>query len=209
MKTLDEIGHAQGTDQASNGHDYLRRLEPFFAPLREQEFNLLELGVAGGASLRTWHEYFTKAKIWGIDHNPQSWRPQGEAYPRMIVLTEDATTPKPWQKFERLPLTFSIIIDDASHYVVPTMEALNIGFELLTPGGLWVIEDTHAHYLPDYRRGNALRAMQPNDTVMDGLAFMCKSAIDNCGIGQTGAPDKTTIEWLHWSKSLIIIKKAQ
>jgi hypothetical protein len=69
-QSLDDLGLSFGTDKSSWGHDYLRFYEPYFGTLRETEIRFLEIGVAGGASLRVWEEYFPKAKVIGADINP-------------------------------------------------------------------------------------------------------------------------------------------
>jgi hypothetical protein len=51
--TLDVIGLKHGTDKASSGHNYLEFYESFFAPLRENQLTVLEIGVYQGASLKT------------------------------------------------------------------------------------------------------------------------------------------------------------
>ncbi len=74
MKSLDQIGIENGTDKASvftrtyaKPHDYLRHMEKFFAPLRNEPITLVEIGVGGGESIRTWLYYFLCAQVIGID----------------------------------------------------------------------------------------------------------------------------------------------
>ena len=38
-----------------------------FAPYRDQQINILEIGVLKGGSMRIWEKYFPKANIFGID----------------------------------------------------------------------------------------------------------------------------------------------
>lgn len=64
---LDAIGIRQGTELSSLGRDCLRSCERFFAPIRGQAFDLLEIGVGTGASLRTWREWFPAARLTGLD----------------------------------------------------------------------------------------------------------------------------------------------
>jgi hypothetical protein len=74
MKTLDEIGIFHQTDKASQftrtyakPHDYLRHVEPFFAPMRPHRISLVEIGAAGGESIKTWLDYFDDALVFGVD----------------------------------------------------------------------------------------------------------------------------------------------
>jgi hypothetical protein len=64
---LDDIGVRHGSELSSLSRDQLRSWERFLAPLREQRFDLLQIGVADGASLRTWREWFPAARLVGLD----------------------------------------------------------------------------------------------------------------------------------------------
>src|SRR5690348_4288681 len=65
--SLDDLGVLVGTDKNSLIGDYLRHYDEIFGHLRHVEFNLIEIGVFHGASLRLWQRYFTRARIIGID----------------------------------------------------------------------------------------------------------------------------------------------
>jgi RHS repeat-associated protein len=69
--TLDEIGLKFGTDKSSIYHNYLSFYERFFERYRDEPIKLLEIGVAGGASLAMWNEYFPQALIVGADIDPE------------------------------------------------------------------------------------------------------------------------------------------
>src|SRR4051812_6007167 len=71
LRPLDERGILAGTDKSSLANDYLRHYERIFAPWRERTFTLLEIGIAQGASLRLWRDYFPHADIVAIDINPK------------------------------------------------------------------------------------------------------------------------------------------
>lgn len=64
---LDAVGARYGTWLSSIGRDCLRHWEPLLAPLRNEAFDLLEIGVGTGASLRTWREWFPRAQLVGFD----------------------------------------------------------------------------------------------------------------------------------------------
>ena len=65
MQTLKEIGKKYPTSKNRTG--FIPIYEHFLGSLREKEINILEIGVDKGDSLRLWREYFSKAKICGID----------------------------------------------------------------------------------------------------------------------------------------------
>ena len=51
-------------------HDYLKHFWNIYRDIREEVRCVLEIGVAGGGSLRMWEEFFPNAIIHGIDINP-------------------------------------------------------------------------------------------------------------------------------------------
>src|SRR5689334_21721842 len=65
--SLDAIGISEGTGKSFLWQDYLRHYERSFAPFREREFTLLEIGVFSGSSMRMWQRYFPRALIVGVD----------------------------------------------------------------------------------------------------------------------------------------------
>jgi hypothetical protein len=53
---------------------YLALYDELFAPLRDRDIRLLELGVKQGGSLELWRDYFPLGRIVGLDMNPPSLR---------------------------------------------------------------------------------------------------------------------------------------
>jgi hypothetical protein len=142
MKTLDDIGFQYGTDKASNkddkrGHDYLRHYEHFFLKYKTLDFELMEIGVLGGASLRTWLDYFSNCKILGIDITESCKSYESERvkieigrHDDIIFLRKLATTHSP-----------SIIIEDGSHIWTHQVDIFETLFPALIPGGYYICED--------------------------------------------------------------------
>src|SRR5690242_6182926 len=107
---LDILGQKFGTDKSSKAHDYLRRYEPFMAPIRESTRKVLEIGIAGGASLMVWAIYFQEATIHGVDHNRHSVD-QCPKIPNILPYLGEASDPMFWLKFARMAgKDFDIII---------------------------------------------------------------------------------------------------
>jgi len=136
--TLDEIGLRNGTDKASNIHDYLRFYERRFAHLRAEAFVLIEIGVYRGGSVRTWSEYFPRAQIVGLDINEECRQyEQGN----IAIRIGDASNPSFLfdiiTEFGR-PL---VVLDDGSHRWDHQIQTLQVLFPLLRPSGFLVIED--------------------------------------------------------------------
>jgi len=145
MSELDVFGALTGTDKSSSvswGWDYLRHYEELFSRWRYSHINLIEIGVAGGASLAAWERYFDRATLVGIDVNPDVQRfAQGRVFIR-VGSQEDAGF------LHGVAAAFppTIVIDDGSHlthHMIASFEAL---FPALLPGGVYVFEDLAFHF---------------------------------------------------------------
>lgn len=149
--TLDEIGLKHKTDKSSMTHCYLDNYEKYFSSWRDKEFVLLELGVAGGSSIAMWREYFPKAKVYGIDINPDC---AGEG-----IFIGSQTDGFFLQKVLDEIGTPGLIIDDASHYGPFTIESFRVLFKKVSSSGYYVVEDTACFYdktygeAPDFGKG--------------------------------------------------------
>lgn len=138
-KTFQQIGLEHKTDKIDH-HRYDRFYPIFFEPFRDQEFNLLEIGVAEGKSLLLWKEYFPKAKIHGIDVNKKI----SEEF--HIIQCDQSKIADVQEASKKLP-SCKIIIDDGSHQ---PQHQINSFFEFwqnnLEHGGIYVIEDIECNY---------------------------------------------------------------
>lgn len=141
--TLDQIGLKHKTDKSSMTHHYLGNYEKYMGPMQDKELIILELGVAGGASIATWREYFPNAKVYGIDNNPDT---MGEN-----VFVGDQTDIGFLEKcLAVIGGEPNIIIDDASHEGWRTIESFKHLFPKLAAGGFYFVEDTATFYSTHY-----------------------------------------------------------
>jgi len=126
-------------------HGYHKVYEDYFAPLKDQEINILEIGVHQGASFDAWHEYFSKANLYGIDLFVREKMRSVPAFKkdRVHFMKGDSTNPvigpmlyDNWGKIK-----FDIIIDDGMHTPKANMQTYNNFLPFLKPGGQFFIED--------------------------------------------------------------------
>lgn len=145
---LAQLAIKHGSDKWGH-HYYCNNYEKHLQRFRDKPVNLLELGVGGyhrrdkGASgLRMWYNFFLnkETKIHGVDIYDKS----------LITLPPGIKIHKGSQDDERFLLTlmkdygvplWDIVIDDASHINSKTLKSFEILFPLLTPGGIYIIED--------------------------------------------------------------------
>ena len=152
--SLDVVGFLEGTQKSSIWVDFLRHYERHLHAFKDQEIEVLEIGVQGGASLALWRHYFPKATLIGVDINP--WCKQFDGGERTIIEIGSQDDPEFLAGVSR-KYSPTIIIDDGSHlahHVTYTFEHL---FPFLQPGGLYVIEDIFFHLGPhaEQYRGQA------------------------------------------------------
>lgn len=157
MKTLDEIGIHFQTDKASQfsrtyakPHDYCRHLERLFEPMRDQLIKVLEIGVGGGESVRTWLEYFPNARVFGVDlvSSTNEWNtPGAKTHERYVFSCGNQSDPKFWKKFIEAYGEFDIVIDDGSHVTKDTITTFNSLWTHVRSGGIYEIEDLNV--MPD------------------------------------------------------------
>ncbi len=145
-KTLDSIGLKHGTDKCgprNGGHDYLRKYEFFLAPLVNENFTFLELGIFKGASLKTWADYFSRARIVGVDIEEET---RTQAGGRVKVMVGDLAQTDFLKSLAEL--SPRVIVDDASHWWPDQLRALFILFPALASGGIYIVEDLQTSFEP-------------------------------------------------------------
>ena len=141
-ESLDSIGILEGTDKTSLEQDYLRHYERIFGGIRNDPVQLVEIGIADGASLRTWVRFFPKATVIGIDVRKFCRAFSGD---RIIVEIGSQADPEFLAELTR-KYHPTIIIDDGSHQADHALLTFERLFPILSPGGYYVIEDVYLHY---------------------------------------------------------------
>ena len=144
-----EIGNRHGTDKFGQ-HGYHRFYERHFAHLRDREFTLLEIGIYHGASLRTWEEYFPKARIIGVDLNPDF---AGASFEKAQAVHGDARDPAFTSALSDRIGGFDVVIDDDGHRMEDQKEAFRNLFPRVKSGGIYVVEDLSTSYWANWGGG--------------------------------------------------------
>lgn len=200
MKTLDELGCECGTDRASNGwHDYLHTYDDVLGSLRDKPVTLVEIGVLGGAGIRTWSKWFTHpdTRIIGIDI--ETFRYSGCDDPRVAVIEADGTTAA---TAARLPAQIDVAIDDGSHFASHQFASFQNLWPRVKPGGFYAIEDLHTFASPQH--------CNARQTIMQWIAEKCESIQARGPLGQAKRlPGDSDIDWILVRKGLCIIRKAK
>lgn len=208
MSTLRELALKYGTDKAGH-HEYCEAYEFFLAPWRDAPINFIEIGVGGyefpdrgGEGLRMWREYFSAAKIHGIDVHKKDLKIHGVIIHQ--VSQDDSMNLIPLIGYIGTP---QVIIDDASHINELTLKTFSIMWPMLAPGGIYVIEDAHTSYWKEHGYGggdhpgtvmNYFKTQADLLNVYHMRGRTEQERIDNA------VPD---IESIHFFKEIIFIRK--
>jgi len=126
-------------------HNYWGFYERHFSSLKNEKLNILEIGILRGESLRLLKSYFNNTLIHGIDINKVEILDEGIKTYQMSQIDFDAF------KNNFKDLKFDIIIDDGSHLTSHQIDSFGFLFnEMLVDGGLYIIEDLHTSFRPEY-----------------------------------------------------------
>lgn len=150
MSKLNDIGLKHNTDKSSTIHDYLKKYEKYFPYKREDKLKILEIGILGGSSLKTWKEYFFNSDVIGIDINQDCKKYEEE---RIFVEIGDQTDESLLKYVSEKYGPFDLIIDDGSHINEHVIISFKFLFNYLKPNGLYVVEDACTSYWWDYNGG--------------------------------------------------------
>ena len=114
--TIERRFRAAGSDKHIHGyHEYYQQI------MDENVNSILEIGIKAGASLFAWKQLLPRAKIAGMDINPEELTEAGyvSLTRRGIDCVFGDSTNK--EHTERVKGNFDIIIDDGSHFYVDIM----------------------------------------------------------------------------------------
>lgn len=206
--SLTELADAHGSDKGTLKHNYCKKYEtiiqklanPYRCNKNELKLSVLEIGVACGASLRTWACYLPSSSITGIDV-----REECESLCKDLdntqILTADARQ-KSSLDSKLGSKNFDLIIDDGSHI----SEDINTTFQALwgrvKPGGYYCIEDLACTYNPNYsahiNKTFGENTINNRSTTLQLVDFLLKSCDQH----------QNNISSLRYYPQLLIIQKS-
>jgi len=153
----DKGNHFSNTDFP--GHLYTEYYDDIFCHMKDLPISLLEIGVAKGASLLMWNEYFKNSKrIVGLDNDlgqvnklsppgveGGDWQKNIEDYGEIELYGGDQGNINDLLCLvEEDEFCYDIIIDDGSHKNYHQQFTFGCLFPFVKPGGWYIIEDIHA-----------------------------------------------------------------
>lgn len=123
---------------------YFEIYDRHFSKYIGKELTILEIGVSQGGSLQMWKHYFgDKAKIFGIDINPQCKQLEEENIKIFIGSQSDRSFLRDIKK--KIP-TIDILIDDGGHTMRQQIITYEELFSHVSENGVYLCEDLHTSY---------------------------------------------------------------
>jgi hypothetical protein len=153
IDTLSDLANKYASDKGtvapSTGHHgprlhFTTIYNKYMESMRNEDINLLEIGIGSGPSLKMWYDYFYKAKIHAIDIVNSSQYNND----RVKTYIADQTKRETLQNVVDSSGSFDIIVDDGGHMMGQQQISLGYMFKYLKNGGLYFIEDLHTSFWP-------------------------------------------------------------
>ena len=142
-------------------HHYFDVYERHLSRFRGTECHLLEFGVMDGGSLLMWSEYLgPKARITGVDIDPAT-RQFDRIRPNIRVVVGDQSSQAVLDGLVAEHGPFDIVIDDGGHTARQQISTFNGIYASVTERGIYICEDTHTSYWPEYQDAG------PSTTMME------------------------------------------
>tara|TARA_B100000795_G_C22730792_1_gene411293 strand:+ start:151 stop:1065 length:915 start_codon:yes stop_codon:yes gene_type:complete len=152
--------------------------EKVFSYRRFEKLKILEIGVANGHSIASWHHYFPNSEIYGIDNK----KPYKFFYKSLRVKYHeiDVLNDKKINKFLKKNGKFDYIIDDSLHTLEAMFKNIKNFYPYLNSGGAYILEDygfldheqKGMQELKDYNLKQNMRFFPESKTVKETLENM-------------------------------------
>jgi hypothetical protein len=172
MKTLNQIALEKGTDKSSEIHNYCTKYEKYLPFERWEPLKILEIGVLGGDSVRTWKEFYPNSTVIGIDINPDCKFHQ-DLNNGIHIEIGSQDDPDFLNSVIAKWGPFDMILDDGSHMNHHVIVSFNHLIDSVKSERVYVVEDTCTSYWPDYGGGfrTAGTMMEFFKGLADGVNF--------------------------------------
>ena len=150
MKKFNELFNEHTGEGIIKWSNYGDIYDKHFAPFREHNINILEIGVLRGGSMRMWEKYFPKANIFGIDINEECLQYQSD---RTKIFIGDQSDVSFLRNVKAKIPKIDILIDDGSHKEEHQKKTFEVLSDYMKSNGKYVIEDIETSYYNEFNGG--------------------------------------------------------
>lgn len=159
--TLTDIMNEEGSDKGQNRHDYTKKYEELFDPIKDEIKTFCEIGLGTNdptiksnmgihgiplASVRGWKRYFNKATIYGADIDMNILRNEMGLFTYHIDMTDPESVDNFWKNFT---FKMDIIMDDGLHEFDANVNLFENSYDKFNR--YYIIEDIGENYLGQWR----------------------------------------------------------
>ncbi|MCW2498307.1 class I SAM-dependent methyltransferase [Jatrophihabitans sp.] len=182
---------------------YLDIYSEYLSKYRGRKVTMLEIGISHGGSIQLWKKYFGKdCEIFAIDINPECIKFAEDNV--KVFIGSQADTAFLTNVTKQIP-DLDFVLDDGGHF----MDQQDVSFEILFPkvkqGGIYIVEDTHTSYWPEF--GGGLRTngtfVEKSKALIDSLYEHHLLAGDNVRIDNI----TQNIQSISFYDSMVVFKK--
>ena len=147
----------------------------FFSARRMEKLKILEIGVANGHSVASWHHYFPNSIIYGIDiKKPYKFFYKSK---RVKYFDIDIFDKNKINKFIEQNGKFDFIIDDSDHEENAMLTNIINFYPALNPKGTYFLEDFR--HLDDFKKDEVKYNLEHNRKYLTGDPLTIKDIFDN------------------------------
>ncbi|CAG0982680.1 8-demethyl-8-(2-methoxy-alpha-L-rhamnosyl)-tetracenomycin-C 3'-O-methyltransferase [Burkholderiales bacterium] len=168
MNSLEQYFLANRGPLMNKWMHYFDIYDRHLARFRNQSPVMLEIGVYHGGSLGMWKDYFGPgARIIGVDINPRAKRFADE---QVTIEIGDQSDREFLRQLRARHSRIDILLDDGGHTVEQQRITFEEMFSAVAHDGVYLIEDVHTSYWPEYGGG-----------LGEGASFVefCKRLVDD------------------------------
>lgn len=203
QNNLSKLAQLYGTDKLEHGYSDIYPL--YFSKIKCKKLRILEIGIGGGEnvkfggnSLKMWAKYFPYSSILGIDIFDKSLLD----FRRIKTYQGNQTDIHFLSQFTET----DIIIDDGGHINSEVIASFEYLFPRLNPQGFYCVEDIENSYWAE--SGGSETSLTDSSTMINYFKSLTDSV--NTSYMRNAiliATLKFDIEFIHFYKNLVIIKK--
>ena len=151
MEDIEGIGLSdKGDRHPTHKHFYIDVYDSLLSSWKDEPVQLMELGIASGASVMMWAQYFTKGTILGLDIVEPVRKDYLDTIKNLGLIFGDAYNTDNAQYLNvHLPKQ-DVFIEDGAHDIDNQITALLKYHTLVKPGGYYICEDMYIGNLGQY-----------------------------------------------------------
>lgn len=172
MESLESIMYHYRTDKSKDDKKYSDLYAMLFDSIRMEVRNVTEIGMGDGGSMMTWHDYFRKADIYGIDRSLNSVENYLSGLPRVHLLQANPLKAKA-RALGLRPGSMDVVFESAGKGLIGQEEILPLMWPLVREGGYYVIEDVSFDRRADQRSYPLLH--HPSDLPVEVRQILSKN----------------------------------